>query len=232
MGNALACAEVHSGVIVATYNIQRGRGLDFARRIGRAIEVLQSIGADVVGLQEVVVEPDGPRGDQAGAIAAALRMKCAFIGARPHGRGAYGVAILSRTDIVNVRAHDISVPRRERRTVLEAEVNGLRIFVCHFGLGPNERRIQARALKKVLSGAPKPRIALGDFNEWTHGAVAHTLEAELGAIPRVKTHPAAWPMLALDRIYSDLPIHTLHAHGTAPASVASDHLPLVADVAL
>src|SRR6185436_1572420 len=121
-------------MIVASYNIQRGRGLDFVRRIERAVEVLRSVDADVIGLQEVVVEPEGPRGDQLRIIADALGMKSHFASARPHGLGDYGVAILSRTEIASVRTHDISVPRMERRVVLEAETEGVRVFVCHFGL--------------------------------------------------------------------------------------------------
>ena len=106
----------------------------------------------------------------------------------------------------------------------------MRVFVCHFGLGPSERQRQAIMLRGILSAAPKPRIALGDFNEWTHGAVANALEAELGAISRVKTHPAAWPMLPLDRIYSDMPIEAAYAHWDGVSRVASDHLPLVAHI--
>ena len=213
---------------IASYNIQRGRGLDFVRHLERAIDVLRSIDADVIGLQEVVVEPEGPHGDQLQTIARALGMKCAFVAARPHDLGDYGVAILSRVEIANVCAHDLSVPRMEKRVVLEAETCGRRVFVCHFGLGPRERRAQAEKLRAIVACAPKPRLVLGDFNEWTHGAVAHALEAELGVIPRVVTHPAAWPVLPLDRIYSDARIVSLSAHRTPPAHVASDHLPLVA----
>jgi endonuclease/exonuclease/phosphatase family metal-dependent hydrolase len=188
------------------------------------------VDADDIGLQEVVVEPDGPHGDQLREIAHALDMKGAFAAARPHGLGEYGVALLSRTVIENVREHDVSVPHMERRVVLEAMTAGRHVFVCHFGLGPRERRAQATKLREILSHAPRPRIALGDFNEWTHGAVAHALEAELGVIPRVVTHPAAWPMLPLDRIYSDAPIEGLRAHRGPPAGIASDHLPVVAHV--
>lgn len=210
---------------IATYNIQRGRGLDFARRIERAVAVLRSIDADIVALQEVVV---GPTGDQAKTIADALGMQHRFAAARPHGgSGEYGLALLSRAAIGTVRPHDLSVPRCEPRIVLQAETLGVRVFVCHFGLGPRERAHQAIRLRAILAEAPKPRVVLGDFNEWTHGAVAHALEAELGVIPRVKTHPAAFPLLALDRIYSDLPQSNFEAHRTPPAHVASDHLPLV-----
>ena len=140
-------------MIVASYNIQRGRGLDFVRRIERAVEVLRSVDADVIGLQEVVVEPEGPRGDQLRIIADALGMKSHFASARPHGLGDYGVAILSRTEIASVRTHDISVPRMERRVVLEAETEGVRVFVCHFGLGLRERRAQAEKLRTIESTA-------------------------------------------------------------------------------
>lgn len=215
-------------MIVATYNIQRGRGLDFVRRLSRAIDVLSHLHADVIGLQEVVREPHGPRGDQAGDIARALGMNIVFQAARPHGSGLYGVALLSKHPIEDVDHVDLSVPKREPRVALRANVLRTTFFVCHFGLGPRERAMQAGILRSHLRAHHGPRVVMGDFNEWSHGPVAHALESELGVAKMVATHPAAHPILPLDRIYSDAPLSGVHAHRVGVARVASDHLPLVA----
>jgi endonuclease/exonuclease/phosphatase family metal-dependent hydrolase len=47
----------------------------------------------------------------------------------------------------------------------------------------------------------------------------------------IATHPAAYPMLPLDRIYSDSRIAEVRAHRTGLSRMASDHLPLVARMA-
>jgi len=220
------------GVIVATYNIQRGRGLDFLRRIERAIEVLTTLDTDVVGLQEVVEEPDGPRGNQPRRIADALGMHVVFHGVRPHGRGKFGVALLSKQAIRGFAYADLSVPGKEPRAALRVDLDAAHVFVCHLGLGVDERARQAELLRAFVRESRSPRIVMGDFNEWSRGSVTHALEAELGTMPLIKTHPAPAPMLPLDRIYSDAPVKTLHRVDTGIARIASDHLPLVADVAI
>ena len=49
-----------------------------------------------------------------------------------------------------------------------------------------------------------------------------------------RTHPAVFPVFALDRIYWDLDLEgeELRAHRSPLARVASDHLPLVARLTL
>lgn len=218
-------------MLVATYNIQRGRGLDLTRDLDRTIELLASIGAEIVGLQEVVEEPRGPRGDQTRLIAESLGMYHVFQPARRLGRGHYGVALLSRSPISSSAGVDLSIPRREPRAAVHARIGTADVFVCHFGLGPAERSQQVSRLRAVLRAAGPRRVVMGDFNEPGHGPVARTLEAELGPRDLVLSHPALLPLFALDRIYSDAAVHGLRAHHTSVARVASDHLPVVAEIA-
>lgn len=215
-------------MLLATYNIQRGRGLDLARDLDRTVALLGSTRADIIGLQEVVEEPLGRRGDQPRLIAEALGMECAFQAARPLGRGHYGVALLARAPITSSRAVDLSVSGREPRVALEATVEGWSVFVCHFGLRAAERSEQVSRLRAELRRSRRPRVVMGDFNEWRHGPVARTLDAELAPSLQVASHPALAPLFMLDRIYADAPLSGVHALRSGRARLASDHLPVMA----
>jgi endonuclease/exonuclease/phosphatase family metal-dependent hydrolase len=81
---------------------------------------------------------------------------------------------------------------------------------------------------------------MGDFNEWVHGLVTRTLVAEFqfhdlrAHITSMRSYPALLPLLNLDHIYFDhhLRIEKAFFHRSRRSMVASDHLPLVADLVL
>jgi len=81
---------------------------------------------------------------------------------------------------------------------------------------------------------------LGDFNEWMRGLTTTLLSARLKSVnlrdhlKRRRTYPGLFPILHLDHIYyaGDLEITAVALHRTRLSLVASDHLPLVADVRL
>jgi endonuclease/exonuclease/phosphatase family metal-dependent hydrolase len=76
-------------------------------------------------------------------------------------------------------------------------------------------------------------IVMGDINEWLPGSrPLRWLQGRLGRSPAPRTYPAFFPLFALDRIWV-WPIRALQsirAHDSPVARIASDHLPLVADV--
>jgi len=222
-------------IVVVTYNIQRGWGLDLRRDLDRAAGVLARIAPDVVAVQEVTREEGTERGDQAAYLARALGMQFVRYEARPHGRGTYGHAILTRFPVVATESCDLTVGRGEARGCLRADVRAgeqlLHVFGCHLGLGLRERRQQVRTLLAFLRRAPVGhRVLMGDMNEWHAGPVMRELSRELGSVAhRPRTHPAFAPVFALDRIHWDVPLRgRIHAYRERPARLASDHLPLVA----
>jgi endonuclease/exonuclease/phosphatase family metal-dependent hydrolase len=114
----------------------------------------------------------------------------------------------------------------------------------HLGTAVRERRQQAiRLIDRDLLRAVDisgPRIVLGDFNEWVRGLVTKTLVAEFhltdlrAHLTRARSYPALLPMLHLDHIYFDhhLKVEKAFYHRTRRSLIASDHLPLVADLVL
>jgi len=228
---------------IATYNIHRCRGLDGRTRPERIVAVLSSINADVVALQEVVGA--GPRGGgHAEEIGAALGMGWIMSSARLLRGHLFGNAVLSRLPITQHLEHDLSwktcEPRRLQRVDVSVNSSTLHVYNVHLGTALLERRHQAERLAAIVTDrhVPGPKLVLGDFNEWMRGLVTSTLSARMNSVDlrnflsRRRTYPGVFPLLHLDHIYyaGHVEIVGVELPRTRLAKVASDHLPLVADV--
>jgi endonuclease/exonuclease/phosphatase family metal-dependent hydrolase len=234
---------------VVTYNVHRCKGLDGRVRPDRVAKVLKEIDADIVALQEVVCIPGGePESDQAHFIAREIGADFLFGENRKLWGGAYGNVVLSKLPMKTVKNHDLSVRGRERRGCLhiDVEVGGrmVHVFNVHLGTAFMERRKQGRQLAGLdilLNNELKgPRLLLGDFNEWAPGLTTKLLRAHMQSVDikkhlqRRRTYPGVLPMFHLDHIYHDesMEVVGLTLHRTRTALVASDHLPLVAELKL
>ncbi len=230
-------------VVVASYNVHGFVGSDGRRDLGRVRAVLEEIGADVVALQEVdCTEASG--GTLELELLGSWRDRQVVPGAtmlRPTGE--FGNAVLSGLEIRRVRRHDLSVPGREPRGALDLDLespagHGLRLLTTHLGLRRRERtREAARLVSRATSdgGSPTATVLVGDLNEWwPRGGALGPLREWLSHAGAPRTFPARWPLLALDRCLvrpAGLLVE-LRAHRSPLASVASDHLPLVARLRL
>ena len=82
------------------------------------------------------------------------------------------------------------------------------------------------------------KIILGDFNEWMRGLATRTLSSLFKSIDiyehlkRRRTYPGLFPVLHLDHIYYEghVEVRGVELTALAPALMASDHLPLVANL--
>jgi endonuclease/exonuclease/phosphatase family metal-dependent hydrolase len=225
--------------VIVSYNIHRGVGLDRRRDLARIADVIAEIEPDVVGLQEVIRERGGPDADQAAYIAARLGMHVTMGETRAHGAGVYGNAVLTRLPVLGSARCDLSWRAREPRCCVRVDIalsaGALHLFNCHFGLVPRERRDQLETLARFIRDSASlagPRVLMGDFNEWYRGPITRQLRREFSSPMRRmrRTHPAMFPLFALDRIYWDVELEgkDFHVHRSRLARVASDHLPVVA----
>jgi len=228
---------------VATYNIHRCRGLDRRTRPERIADVLGAIGADVVALQEVI-GPGRTTPGHAQALGAALGMGWVMAPTRVLRGHLFGNAILSRFPIRHHTQIDLSwktcEARNAHRADLAVEGMALHVYNVHLGTALNERRVQAERLVGFVHDrrVAGPKVLLGDFNEWTRGRTTTMLSERLGSIDllpflgRRKTYPGLFPILHLDHIYYEGHVEVINVElpRTRKALVASDHLPLVADL--
>lgn len=230
---------------IVTYNVHRCRGLDRRTKVGRVADVLRATDADVVALQEVL-GPGPASGGQLEELGARLGMGWVLAPTR-HLRGrAYGNAVLSRFPIVRHAQYDLTWQTCEPRCCLRADVQVgprvLHVYNVHLGTAMRERRHQAGRLATFVHDRRTrgPKVVLGDFNEWLRGEATRILSATLdgvdlpGSLRRRRTYPGVMPLLHLDHIYVAGGIEVGHVGlvRTRTALVASDHVPLVAEIRL
>jgi endonuclease/exonuclease/phosphatase family metal-dependent hydrolase len=229
---------------VVTYNIHRSRGMDRRTRPDRVAEVLRGIGADVIALQEVIGAGPAHTVNQAEEIGAALGMGWVMAPARQLRGHQFGNVILSDFPIVHHTRHDLSWKSCEERCMQRADIDVkghlLHVYNVHLGTAILERRHQAERMADVVcdkhvGGA---KLVLGDFNEWMRGLTTQLLSTRLKSVDlsnyltRRKTYPGLFPILHLDHIYyaGRLEIVNVEFPRTRLSLVASDHLPMVADI--
>ncbi|PKM37284.1 MAG: endonuclease [Gammaproteobacteria bacterium HGW-Gammaproteobacteria-10] len=222
---------------VATYNIHSCIGRDGIRNTPRIAQVLKEINADLIALQEVETECAHPESVLAALEQATVANAISgFTYLAKHGY--FGNVLLSRIPVRGVEHIDISVPGREPRGLIDAKLKldntNLRVLATHLGLLPGERRRQVRrVLSTLASSTADVNIVLGDFNEWLlWGRSMRWLKRRFDKMPGLATFPAHRPILSLDRILVDPREYmiSLNVHVSELSKIASDHLPLVAEI--
>ena len=235
-------AAVH--LRIATYNIHRCRGMDRRVDPGRIVEVLRDIDADVVALQEVIGA--GPAGaGQAEEIGAGLGMGWVMTCVRTLRQHQFGNVVMSRLPIVHHSQYDLTWRTCEPRACQRADLDlgsgqVLHMYNVHLGTAVLERRYQAGRLASFVHDrrVTGPKVILGDFNEWMRGLATKTLSALFESIDiaahlkRRRTYPGLFPVVHLDHMYYEGRVEVVNVEmpRTRKALMASDHLPLVANL--
>jgi endonuclease/exonuclease/phosphatase family metal-dependent hydrolase len=218
-----------------SYNIHQCVGMDGRRDPQRVAEVIRELNADVVGLQEVDFRPLGlKKSYQLNYLAEATGLHAIAGPTIRRVDAEFGNALLTRLEIGKVRLHDLSVPGRQPRGAIDAEIfcqgKAIRVVVTHLGLGIRERRRQVHSLLEVLRESPAEcTFLLGDINEWRPRSFAiRSLDTCLGRIACPRTFPATYPVFPLDRIWASPPagLLDLKVPRNGLARLASDHLPI------
>jgi endonuclease/exonuclease/phosphatase family metal-dependent hydrolase len=222
---------------VASYNIHGGLGHDGHVVPKRIVRVLAELDADVVALQEVEARATGF--DMLAYLSNETGMEPIAGPTLLKETGDYGNGLLTRHRVVTTRRLDISIVKCEPRGALDVELDcggwPLRILATHLGLRPGERRQQARMLLCALEDQrPVTTVLMGDLNEWfLWGRTLRWLHSHFEESPAPPTFPTRFPFLALDRIWvkPQRLLRRLAVHRTPLSRIASDHLPVTAELA-
>ncbi len=225
--------------------------MDRRVRPDRVAAVIAGLDADVIALQEVSRELNGPlEKDQPRYLGAQLEGYSWHFGETRRRRGViYGNAILTRLPVFGIQNYSFQFRGREQRGCLRVDVMLpgdvlLHVFNVHLGTGFFERRHQGRELLSAnvlrAAGLEGPRIVLGDFNEWTRGLTTQLMAQHFDQVdvkaflPRRRTYPGVLPLLHLDRVYYDrsLRLEDFVLDRSRTALIASDHLPMIAGFAV
>lgn len=225
------------GLRLASYNIHRCYGLDGQYSPSRIRQVLRMLGAEVIALQEVELLHKAP--DLLDFLCHDSPWQAVKGMTLTRGTGHYGNALLSALPIRSVKRIDLSVSGREPRgalyALLENQGCNLAVVATHLGLRPAERRMQIHLLLQFLQRrrCPPPTVLMGDLNEWfLWGRPLRWLRSFFGQAPAPGTFPTRKPFFALDRIWMHPPerLQKITTLNTPLTRVASDHLPLVAQI--
>ena len=239
------------GVRVMTYNVHACVGMDGELSPERIARLIGQSGANIVCLQELDVfrHRSGNR-DQAHAIAMHLEMNFQFHPAWHLEEEQFGNAILTRFPLRVVESKGIHHHKsdRSRRSALwvEVRVDGatkLQVINTHLSIFPKEQLIQAKELSEewvqpaALLG---PVVLCGDFNARPGSATYRAFASKLSDVesfnnfPTRSTYFSPFPVSRVDHIFVTDELVGQHSQviETRVAKVASDHLPLIADLKL
>lgn len=236
-------------VRILTYNVHSCIGSDRQASPTRIAEVIAECRPDIIALQEVDVGRARTGGvDQAHAIAAHLNMDAHFHPALHVEEEKYGDAILTALPTRLVKAAPLPSRYEQRGAIwIAIEIDGVewQVINTHLGLTRRERLNQVSTLLGATwlnnpSCAP-PRILIGDFNSRPRSPVYRQIASGMVDVqtaaatrPPRATFPARYPVLRIDHIFLDGPLEVLDAtvHRSRLARIASDHLPLIANIRL
>nr|WP_269439385.1 endonuclease/exonuclease/phosphatase family protein [Roseibium limicola] len=232
--------EPPSVIKIASYNIQKAIGIDGRRRPERTMKVLKELDCHVLALQEADrrfgARTSPLQSDQLADLSGYRPVPLS-----PHngGLGWHGNAILVRPDVEVEHYACIDLPRLEPRGAVMAQlvINGHRIRVAatHLSLVGRYRQRQIERLMQILhpdEDAP-PTVLVGDLNEWRDdGRPLKAFSPHYTITTPGKSFPSPFPVASLDRIMTSCDLRVLKAgvHKSATARVASDHLPVWANL--
>jgi len=229
---------------VMTYNIHVGVGMDKKLDLPRIAAVIKQQHADLVGVQEVDrgVERTG-RIDEIAELAKLTHMDFAFAFNLKYQGGQYGVAILSRYPI---RATDhrlyLNTREAERRGFIRAEINvdgrTVNFVTTHLDYQYEDGRVfEAEQLLAALKDVKGPLIVVGDFNDVPTGGAYKLMSEqfadawiESGASDQGLSYPADKPAKRIDYILSRRTDRIRSKKAWTVNTLASDHVPVVADL--
>ena len=229
---------------VMTYNIHHAEGMDGNINLDRIANLINSYRTNFVGLQEVDRHANRSNNlDMVLELARLTGMYWAFGKNLELNNGDYGNAILSSYPILDQKNRNYKmVKSSERRGLLQVlakfenkEIVFMNTHIDHC-IDDKESISNAEEIKESInSHGNTPVIVCGDFNKTPESPMIKEMEFDLTNVSNFGdqsflTYPSSNPETQIDHIFTskDWKIHSVEI----PQSLASDHLPLVAEISL
>ena len=220
-------------VTLATFNIKHGEGLDHRVDLDRTAGAISETGASFIALQELDRgnERSG-RVDQPERLAERTGLEIAFWPTVRRGRWEYGIGIAS---VQPVDATYTKLPRiagEEPRGAVVGRLPGtdLSFVATHLSVKKEPRRVQTGTLLELASDLEPPVVIMGDLNQGRMG-LRPVIKAGFDAGRKIEhtltTRSLRWQ---IDFVLVGSPARLVSTHTVT--TDASDHVPLVAEVAL
>jgi endonuclease/exonuclease/phosphatase family metal-dependent hydrolase len=236
-----------------TYNVHGCAGTDGKFDPERIASVIRMYNPDVVALQELDVARRRSGGShQANLIAGHLGMKGHFHPAwLPLPEEQYGDAILTPWPFQLIKGAELPTaasplafePRGALWISVQKKDAEIQVMNTHLGLSPRERRNQIDALLGpgwlAHPTCTPPVIFCGDLNDIPGSRVYRRIAAKLQDVQRTggmfrarATFPSRLPLIRLDYIFTSpgITVESVQVCRSPLSRIASDHLPLVADL--
>lgn len=193
--------------------------------------------ADVIALQEVDVRTRRAGFvDQPAELAAALAYQYAFAATIKWDEGDYGLAVLSRWPVVDVRRHrlegtDVGEPRIILEVVVCAAGRPLRIFNHHADGRATYRESGFATLREMVRAEVGQGIlVMGDFNAYADAPGVRALVGDglvdLGAERNLSTIDHG----RIDYVLADMPLITRESIAQVWTTDKSDHYAVLTDL--
>lgn len=254
--NSSSAGTIHLKIL--SYNILGGRNVDGSRDLNRIAKVINEIDPDLVALQEVDRKTARLNGVDLPAVLSKLTaMNYVFGRAMEYDGGEYGVAILSKFPIEKscnyLLPHlESSEPRAALTVKIRWPETAQEIVFIGTHLdhqkSPENRVAQAHEMSKIIAKYQnRPLILAGDLNCLPQSEPMKILEEWFKDTWKSNwsgfTFPSNKPAKRLDyilydkqnpwvlnKVYTGLEINQSDAEWRSLLELASDHLPLVAEL--
>lgn len=225
---------------VASYNIHGCTGTDGHYDPERVSQVVRELGCDIIGLQEVAVEP-GLLSDslQLEFLAATSAMTAVLSPFQIGSNRQLGNALLTQREVLSVQHHDLTVKGYPSRGALEVGLRSgagvLRVIVTQLGPRPRERLFQIKRLQSLLRAIPADQgvLLLADGRHWLPlGRSLRWLDRAFATPPTERACPVWAPFVPMDCVWTRAPatLLTFETHRSGSAGRASRDFPVKATV--
>jgi len=229
---------------VLSYNIHHGAGMDGNIDLARLATIIASIAPDIVSLQEVdCTMPRTDKVEQLRELAQRTQMTGLFgCAIDRQEEGQYGNAVLARLPVKKLGNHPLP---GEPRAALAVEVDLASIYgpgatmlfmATHLDTQSDPRLASIPLIETALAAHPEqPAILAGDFNAVPHSptlaALSQTWSNATADRELVTRHSGDHRQIdyILLRPAARWRVHSVQ---TADEKIASDHLPIFADIEL